>query len=424
MASFQLGRLFSDYDVDPQVVQWSGNRLRVGGIVQIGSVDEARAVRLQVNAMNANPDEPFVAVQWDDDPSVDGFYRLLGTECDPGLLHLSDGWLSWSADLERVTDHRYAPLESHCSWQLVTNNRSVSSGTFAGEFVPQHGIPSGSWDYGPVSGTVSGAQSTISSPEVLGPGFGSIITVTNVTIPATGIYGWSVIPENYYHGACLVTTDVGTATDQMVFGRASDITTDWMVSNGKVRFFIENSNQRLTVETWDGTAWRQVSATDYRFQVGGSTCQYQSMTILRNSPECVAVRLSHNISSTKLRVYVDLTLLRASGMVYGHMSIPPTSSNWPTSATMGIQTTASVASTLITGGFRATSADANGHYFIIAVGAPATTDTLASGRTVTTGSTTSFTFGITAALGGTTLAVDKCLEFFARRTETTRVVAR
>lgn len=426
MAVFQIGRLFADYDVDILRASWSGDVLSVGGdVVLAGSsrADAGRAVRHQIVAMNDNEDEPFVAVQWSQDTTFNGFYWLRSITCDMGQMHLTDGLLAWQATLERVTGGQYSPLESICSWQLRTNNRSVTSGTFSGVAVPQHGLPSSVWDYGPVSGTVSGAQSTISGSTTLGTGFGSIVTVTNVTVPANGIYGWSVVPTNYYYGACAVTNTVGAATGQLVLGRPADILTNWVVSNGMVRFYIENVNQTLTVETWVGGAWVSVNATNYRFQSGGTTIGYQSMTVLRNSPECVIVRLSHNVSSTKLRIYVDLMLLRASQMVYGYISTPTTSSNWPTSATMGIQTTASVAATAITGGFRATTADASGSRFVLVTGAPACTDTVATGRTVTSASTNSLSFGITSGTS-TTLAQNNAYELFAQRSEVTRVVAR
>lgn len=423
MASLQIGRLFADFTVDPAKAEWQGNRLSLAGVFDAGTADQAKTVREQINAMNDNKDEPFVAVQWDDDPTVNGFYRVLGTGCDPGLQHLSHGYVTWAVDLERVSGSQYPPIESVCQWQLRTNNRSVSSGTFTGVAVPQFGIPGSAWEVGPTSGTVSGSQATLTGPGVLGTGFGTILYTTGVTVPADGVMGWTVIPENYYYGACTVTNDTGTATDQLVLGRRADILTNWMVSNGMVRFFIENVNQTLTVETWVGGAWTQVNATNFRFQSGGTTIGYQSMTILRNSPECVSVRLSHNVSATKLRVYVDLFILRGSGMVYGYMSVPATSSNWPTSATMGVQTTASVASTAITGGFRATTADASGSRFVLVTGSPACTDTVATGRTVTSAAALSLSFGITSGTS-TTLAQNNAYEFFAQRSEKTLVVAR
>lgn len=426
MASLQIGRLFSDYTVDPVKCEWQGDRLSLAGVVDIGTADQARAVREQVNAMNDNKDEPFVALQWSQDSAVNGFYKVLGTATDPGMLHLSHGYLGWGVDLQRVSGSQYAPLESVCSWQLRTNNRSVTSGTFSGVAVPQFGIPGTAFEIGPTSGTVSGQQSTLSASTSIATGFGSIITTTGVTVPANGIMGWSVDPTNYYYGACTVTTDVGSATDQLVFGRRADATTNWMVSNGMVRFFVENVNQTVSVEWWDSAAWVAVNATNFRFQSGGTTLGYQTMTVLRNSPECVVVRLAHNVSSTKLRVYVDLFILRGSSTVYGYMSTAPTSSTWPTSATMGVQTTASVASTAITGGLRATSADGNGNQYILVTGAPACTDTTGTGRTVTSASTNSLSFGISAfgPTGTAGTAQAQAYEFFAQRAEVTRVVAR
>lgn len=426
MAVFQIGRLFADYDVDILSASLNGDRMSVrGDVVLSGSAkaSQGKAVREQIVAMADNSDEPFVAVQWSQDTTFNGYYRLLDIRCDVTQMHLVEGYMPWSAELERVTGSQYAPLESVCSWQLRTNSRSVTSGSFTGLVIPQWGVPGSAFEIGPVSGTVSGQQSALSSALSLATGFGTIITTTGVTVPANGIMGWTVDPTQYYYGACTITTDVGAATDQLVLGRRADATSNWMVSNGLVRFFIEPVNAKLTVETWGGGAWRQVSATDYRFQVGGANAGYTLMTVLRNSPECVVVRLLHTISATKLRVYVDLMILRGSAMVYGFMSVPPNLSNWPTSATMGVQTTASVAATALTGGFRATSSDVNGNQFVLVTGAPTCTDTLATGRTVTSAATTSLSFGITSTLAAAN-AQAAAYEFFAQRSEVTRVVAR
>lgn len=428
MAVFQIGRLFADYDVDITSASFNGNRLSVrGDVILSGStkVDQGKAIREQIVAMQDNGDEPFVAVQWSQDSTINGFYRVRGIGCDIGQMTLVEGYLSWSAELDRVMGYQYPPLESVCSWQLVTNNRSVTAGTFTGSEL-QWAVPGTAFDLGPVSGTVSGLLTGLGGPFTLATGFGSAYRVTGVTVPASGIYGWSVDPADYYFGACTVTTDFGSATDQTVFGRWADGSTNWMVSNGIVRIFVEAANETLTVEHWESGAWRQANSTNYRFQWAGTTIDYDTMTVLRNSPECVVVRLGCRIASTLMRVYVDLMLMRGSAMVYGYMSILPGQTGWSYANTLGIQTTASVASTAVTGGFRATTADANGLQFVLVTGAPACTDTLATGRTVTTSSTTSLSFGISAISAGawSSAALDVALEFFARRSEVTRVVAR
>lgn len=436
MAVFQIGRLFADYDVDIKTSSWAGSRWSVSGdVVLTGATraDQGIAVREQILAMDGNPDEPFVAVQWSEEPTVDGFYWLAGIRCDIGQMHLTDGLLSWSAELERVGSSPVPSIESHCSWQLVTNTRSViSPTTFLLRQPRQFAVPGGAFDLGPVSGTVSGGASNVTGPTNLATGFGSILGVDAVSIPATGIMGWSVDPSGYYDGNCLVTTDFGAATDQKVFGRRSDRSTDWVVSNGMVRFSVEPTNKRLRVEHWDSgsAAWVRANSTDYVFSLvaGAATFNYVAMTVLRNAPECVAVRLAYHIPISPhpyLRGYVDLMILRGGSMVYGYISTVPEISGWQSLTTMRIATSPAVASTAVTGGFRATSADANGNQFVLVTGAPACTDTLASGLTTTTGNTNSLSFGISASTWATFGNVENAaLEFFARRSETARIVDR
>lgn len=427
MSVFRIGRLFSDYDVDITSASLSGNRMSVSGdVILTGSskVDQGKAIREQILAMQDNVDEPFVAVQWSQDTTFNGFYRVRSIGCDIGQMHLVEGYLPWSADLDRVTAGQSPPLESVASWQLRTNNRSVTSGTFSTQAIWQWGAPGAVFDLGPTSGSVSGLLTGLSGPLTLATGFGTAYITAGVTVPANGTMGWSVDPASYYDAACTVTTDYGTATDQLVFGRRADTTTNWMVSNGMVRFFVEPANETLTVEHWKSGAWRQANATNYRFQWAGTTIDYQTMTVLRNSPECVVVRLGCRIASTLMRVYVDLMLLRGSAMVYGYMAIPSGITGWSYSGTLGIQTTASVAATAVTGGFRATTADANSLQYVLVTGAPACTDTLATGRTVTTAASSTLSFGISVVGAWAPDAATAALEFFAQRSEVTRVVAR
>lgn len=425
MAVFQIGRLFSDYDVDITRSSWAGSRWSVSGDVVLpgaNRADEGVAIRDQIIGMNGNPDEPFVAVQWSEDPTLDGFYRLVGVRCEGGQMFLTDGLLSWSAELDRVTAGQSAPLESICSWQLLTNNRSVTAGTYSAVDVTQWAVPGEAFEVG-ASGTVSGSEtSLVGSPDTIATGFGTVYRVgNNVTLPASGIWAWSVDPGDYYEANCLVTTDFGAATDQKVFGRRSDRSTNWVVSNGMIRFFVDAAaSNTLRVEKWTGAAWTRVNSTNFRFEYDTSAVEYEAMTILRNSPECVAVRLACRWSGAFImRVYIDLTIMRGSWMVYGYLSVP---SNFAGYGKAAIETTGSVASTAITGGFRATSADASGNQLIVVTGTPACTDTVASGKTETTAVTGSLSFGLSAAeTGGSTLVAG---EFFARRAETTRVVDR
>ncbi len=433
MEVFQIGRLFSDYDVDITRSSWAGSRWSVSGDVVLSAAaraDQGVAIREQIIGMNGNPDEPFVAVQWSEEPTVNGFYRLIGIRCDIGQMYLTDGLLSWSAELDRVGSSPVPSIESHCSWQLVTNTRSVTyPASFSLETPRQFAVPGSAFDLGPVSGTVSGAASNITGPTNLATGFGTILGVDVAALPATGIMGWSVDPSDYYDGNCLVTTDFGAATDQKVFGRRTDTSTDWVVSNGMVRFSVEATNQRLRVEHWDSgsAAWVRANNTDYIFSLtaGAWVFDYVSMTILRNAPECVAARLAYKVptsASPHLRAYVDLTILRGGSMVYGHVATFPEIGLWPSETTIRVATSATVASTANIGGFRATTADANGNQFVLVTGTPACTDTLASGYTTTTGDTNTLSFGISSTVWAAD--EDAALEFFARRAEVTRVVDR
>jgi hypothetical protein len=156
---------------------------------------------------------------------------------------------------------------------------------------------------------------------------------------------------------------------------------NWEICNGLLRV-TPLANSKLQIELYNGSAWEETKSV--QITSGGSpTTNYFSgssawgdVSILRNSPECVSIRLvpSYVGGSAFSGAHIDLTLQRGryflDVFIYSDIGTG--------SVTFGLGMTTAEAATAITGGIRATSNDAAGNRYVIAV-SQAATNSLAQG---------------------------------------------
>lgn len=159
---------------------------------------------------------------------------------------------------------------------------------------------------------------------------------------------WTVPAESFMAGSARVLLDG--------IRRSGTVTAShegWEISNGIVR--VASDGAGFTVSAWSGSAWESVKG--YRPAVSGTNLAVvPELTILRNDAEEVAVRLTYPTAPG--RVTVDLGLRRGSRFVTGVMKRHA-------AATLGIRRTAAETVAAVTGGLRASSADADGNRFVM-----------------------------------------------------------
>jgi hypothetical protein len=325
-----------------------------------------------------NPDEPVVPVIWAADPKVDGYYRVREASFPMNEAAARyDDLFTATFELGRVAGLESALWESQLIGTTLTNNLGVTGSGF-------FGFPQGN---------------------VLGNPYTKPDVAADVTRPAEGFAmrllffsffnvtpQWRMPLSDHYAGAATLEYADGGTYRPVVGSALDNAPTSFRLSNGLTRCTIrtESGEAELDVAHYDGSQWD--AAKDYRFEaVGAYTLkQFTHISVLRNSPEEVVIRLTPESHGEGLTT-VDLWLRRGDRWVRGYLR-SETARQWK------ILRDSAEAATTLTGGIRATSNDAAGNRFMLA--------TTASGHDLTNGGVflgsagTTFDFGIGTELGG------------------------
>jgi ABC-type transporter Mla subunit MlaD len=288
-----------------------------------------------------------VPAVFEDKSVADGFYLVVDASSDhedrQQAAYLT---ANWTMTLQRVGRERDVEFES----RVPTIARST-------ELVGQtpsfwHAPPPDTWDYY--------TGSTVPSASVVRESAEGLVTVYR-GIPANVAPRWTCRAAGYMDASPRILFDgirlAGTETPALSV---------WQVDNGLVRV-LGGGDATFSVAAWDPDVDDWTSVKSYVPTVGGAALTgTPELTILRNDPEEAAVRLSY--PGAPGRATVDLGLRRGSRFVTGVFKRHA-------AATLGVARTAAEAATVVTGGLRATSADADGNRFLMGSSRTLTTTT-------------------------------------------------
>lgn len=433
MAVLDIGRAFTGLDVDAASARWAGRALSLTGDLYLGSVAAANrrgtaaAVRDRLMALVDSRDELVVPVTFSEDTTVDGWYRLDGASVDYNAATLNDGYLSWSADLTRVGEGAMPQVEVVSSYGVITNGWSVTNTTLNSNKAVISGAPSTAYDgsngyRGPDGGSRVAETGTLNI-------FAALSGVP--ASPGTVIHRWSIDPDDAYIGGCSLVGTYAGLSSVLCLGRGMTPAAEGMiVSNGIVRATIASGV--LKVQAYDSGSWVNVGPLTWVFTIsdGGSPStlawsQTARVTVLRNSPEEVSVRLlgASNLPAKYGRVWVDLTVKRGHRIVFVTVR-SDVEIFWT------VDPSTATACTNISGGMRQTNADASGNRFVL-TGGQSVTSNSTTGQLYNSGASGSykFTVGIGTEFNGASAAtidtaVNVAQQFLAGPSETQRIVAR
>lgn len=450
MTILAIGRAFDGLDVDVREASWSGSTLRLAGDLHLGAVTAANragtaaAVRDRLLALVNSRDEQAVPVTWTQDSTIDGWFRPTAATVDYSAASLTDGYCSWSCELEAVDGT--PQLEVVGFFGVVNNDQSVTNAGVAavsgGTIV---GVPGAAVDIYASGGTFSARSSATTRASETGNV--SVMAGTATSLPSSLVSLYTVAASDHYDGACELRGTYGGVTDQLCLGRNMQPLggSGLKVSNGLIRCGF-NASGAVVIEAWDSGAWRTVGPgtwpiTSVLPPSGSTTATFACTTssgvqVLRNSPEAVSVRIFNCTDLATLgRTWMDITVKRGSRMVNFHLQ-------GQGCGRTTVKPSTSTAGAAITGGLQQNANDANGNRYIV-VGSRGRNYSGASyswsGNT-TTGALTQQTaistewwgdapFGIGCCVDGSSstginTAQNVAYEFFAGRTETARVVLR
>lgn len=358
----QIGRCGGDisFDRGPASATWRGDRLSLSGHMQASSEANQKVLRQQLLGHADNPDEPVIPVVWPYDTDVTGFYRPLSVGVE--LFQRPTSVIAFDVELERVPGYQAPLFELWSRGTLRVNAHSITTSNAT----PWVGLPSTVTDLKlPVTTSAPGRARVLAGDSVtmyyLDGGIGA--SQTSYYDTEVGFY---LPPANYYDGAVTLTTDGNVVVGEQVLNDPSD----WVVGNGLVEVEWTSSGV-FTVSVYDGSAWR---SKGYKIGIGGvlSTTDPTNLTVLRNSPEAVSIRVggvpqgslpsaitSGGDSVSSITRYIDITV-RRGGRYAEFTAVSATAEEW------WVSRSATEAGTSTTAGVRASSTDANGDRYVIA----------------------------------------------------------
>ena len=379
MGSWTLGRVGLDVvanSVDaPATWEVSGDDIRWGGVLRASSVADVKFLRGGLNGLVGNPDEPWVPFTWSEDPALwDMMVRVNSVRVGTVPLSLTAGWFPFDVSMTRLPGTANAPLvESRLLGALRTNSHSIVKGST----VPWWATPTDATQdltvYGITAATRTGSGGSV-----------KVQYTTTGTLLYDARPTMQLAPSDWYDMAAKVelSSDGGSTYRAIVGRQITNLPTAWRLSNDLVRVTYGGSAGLLTVQHYSSAASAWQNAKTYKLTFGSTPAvigAFSTLTVLRNSPECVSIRLATELDSSTLPwpTNVDLTLRRGSLFVEGFVSRPADPSGaGPVGYNLGIYRNTAEAATAHTSGVHATSADAGtgGGKYILTTSAAKTND--------------------------------------------------
>ncbi len=415
--SLQIGRVSLPRTAEASL---NGRTLNMSGSVQAASSAAAIALRQRLAGYVDNPDEPVVPLVWSVDTTLNGYYRVLSAtvtlDRDRSYVSRGEYHFNWSATLDQVIGFQAPLVEGRFVGATRSNAHSITSTSTR----TWQGIPGDAVGYYNPSGgdLVETLSSTSNGGEV---GF---LTTTSASAIASRNRYFDLVPSFYtapgdwYDASCCVFIN-----DHIAVGRqVQNTATSWVIANEVVKVEPGASAGQIKVSHWT-TAWESVTyALTHTTTPTNLTADPHTVSVLRNSPECCVIRLTYDGTSVNagFRYTLDISLRRGSRYAEFMLDAGETVTVW------GVARTATEAATAITGGIRATSADAAGNKFILASPGPSTND-VTNGRIRLSSGRTTFPFMVGCEHGGAVEPHDaqtQIYEYMAAVTERQTIVAR
>lgn len=251
------------------------------------------------------PDEPVVRVAWTLRPGVAGWYevRSMRVGRDVGRDPTKMGTLD--VQLARISGRAAPAIDVSYIGTLLSNGLGVTDG----EQIYTWAVPELAYDRnGPTAGTwTTRATST-----------GVLAYYYSTTTAFDQHLSWASVGTDYYDGAAVIEQETysGARTHSTLIGTDPEYDpTGWRIGNGLVRVTPTNaSGASLTIEWYDGSAWRSKRVLIYGGASFSDILDCTSMNVLRNSPEEVAIKTTWRASgiSSSGRIHIDIRLRRGS----------------------------------------------------------------------------------------------------------------
>lgn len=293
----------------------SGSSITLEGGTAYADLEQSLALRQQLLGYVDSPDEEFVPVVWDEYPAFNGYYRVTGASVDGKPGQAAVGKVMFSCDLERVQGSAAALIEL----TLLGTKRQDATGWSAP--TPTYGLPEAAQsaletyiDAGLTSRNGAYIEMTRSGEQ------GDVLVCASSFGKSTVDY--YIDPARYYDAAATLrvgeTPELRVAVGRQIANRPDA----WSLSNGilEVRPVVGDT-LTLQFRMWSDDDWSPWETAEFQQGVSHQGLPAaHSITVLRNSPESVTIRLL--TASERNPVALDLTLRRGSRFVHAVFGQP------------------------------------------------------------------------------------------------------
>lgn len=419
--SIQIGRAGGDATLplpSPTTVERSDNGVRLrGNLWSETSVALGRVLREQVIGLDPAyspglPARPVIYAPGD----IARFGRVVSASCGTSRAAEATGVWPYDIDIEWVTSSHAPLLEERLIGALRTQPSGTANphGISAANTIAAHGAGVDVYGYDGGGAFYTGRT-----------GADGAVRVSHDTAETlfAAVPTWYVEPDDFYKGAAQIVRTLGqsplVSPAYTVVGREMpNYPSGWGVYNSLVAVLGSTSTtEAQIIVLWhDGSAYKTPKtirvAGDLRFDAAAT-----QVRVLRNSPECCAIRVFFRAEGSDVGyLQLDITLRRGSRTV--ECVLEGTDS-------FAYQVYAnSEALTSITGGARATNTDAEGDRIVVAT---PQAYTVVTNRVDLSSAATRYAFGLSCAVGGNTgsdfdQAQGLIYEYFAAVNGTQRVV--
>lgn len=403
----------------PEPTTWDTQNglVTLTGYFQISPVTDAMRLRDQLLGYQDNWDEPIVPVTVGSEPRLTGYYRVNGVRITTDVEALNSGFVAYEVALQSVWGYAQPQFESIMTGALLTN----AVGAVAADAYAFHVAPAACTEYvyfatPSTSGTRSSADGTLN------------LFATTGSVPS-GSIRFYLTPANFYIGAC--TIEQGSPL-QPVVGRSGlqNDTVNWRLSNGLVRVTANATAGKIDVSHWISASWSAVKTYKFTGTNRGLINAITAITILRNSTEECAIRLTcTGATGTPVPIFVDISLRRGDRLARIYITVNTTfNDTWAVFRNSVEAATAITYGAVTLGGFRATANDGDGNRYVLLSYQAATTSDLVNGGLTATGNGP-MDVGIGSEVGGSgAAAIDTATniakQYIAAQSESQRIVAR
>lgn len=362
--TIQIGRAGRDPALtlrSPRRWSLNGDEVTLDGTLDASSYAGLVILRSQVNGLAENPDEQAVAVNWAGDASVDGFYEVLDAAVPMPPRGLAALAVDYRLRLRRVAV--YPEINSLIVGDSVRTN---SHGIVKANTVPWWATPAdAAMDYVPGTSVATRAAET---------GSLKVAYTTDGTVLYDRTCRWQCLASDYYDGAARIEITDGSSWYALVGRRLpnTSATAGWRVNNGLVRVVYGGGNGLLSVQHYVGGVW--LTAKTYRLTRGISPSTptalgpFTTISVIRNAPECVILRLGIEQNSTTYPAAVNVDICLRRGAIWADVivtraadqvaSAELASTDFP----LGIERSTAEAGTTHISGVHATAASGGGKY--------------------------------------------------------------